>query len=128
MLRAQTSFCAGVKEPDSVNKAMGDTISLHAKAKGTPFVAIEMRQDLIGDTEDQHIWVSLLTAQLWLAITRSGILARRANPSPLSKMCPALRRTRCKTGCATIWTALPRQSFRSRTRFGAKIRWLGWKP
>ena len=76
VLRAETTLCVGVNEPYTVNMAMDYTVPVHAEGKGLPYVEIEIRQDLIGDTAGQREWAHLLTRLFPMAVDQSGILGK----------------------------------------------------
>ena len=73
ILRAETSLCVGVNEPYTVNMAMDYTIPIHAEGK-LPYVEIEIRQDLIGDSEGQRRRASLLARLFPMAVAQSRLL------------------------------------------------------
>jgi predicted N-formylglutamate amidohydrolase len=60
LLRSQRDLVVGDNEPYSVDDETDYTIPVHGEQRGIPHVAIEIRQDLIGDEDGQRSWAERL--------------------------------------------------------------------
>jgi predicted N-formylglutamate amidohydrolase len=63
LLRAPGDLTVGDNEPYTVDDETDYTVPVHGEQRGIPHVAIEIRQDLIGDENGQRSWADRL-AQL----------------------------------------------------------------
>jgi predicted N-formylglutamate amidohydrolase len=63
-LRREAGLVVGDNEPYDVTDATDYTIPVHGERRGLPHVAIEIRQDLIGDEQGQRAWSALLSRLL----------------------------------------------------------------
>jgi predicted N-formylglutamate amidohydrolase len=63
-LRADESLVVGDNEPYSAREPAGYTVRHHAVARGLPHVAVELRQDLVGDDAGASRWAAILGAAL----------------------------------------------------------------
>jgi predicted N-formylglutamate amidohydrolase len=70
-LGADPALVVGDNQPYSAREPAGYTVRYHAVARGLPHVAIELRQDLIGDGAGAALWAERLARAL------RPILARR---------------------------------------------------
>jgi predicted N-formylglutamate amidohydrolase len=64
LLKRQDGLMVGDNEPYSVSDASDYTIQVHGERRGIHHVAIEIRQDLIGNADDQRAWAGLLAGLL----------------------------------------------------------------
>jgi len=64
LLNAEKEFTVGDNTPYSVSDATDYTIPVHAERRGLYHVLIEIRQDLIGDENEQRAWSALLARLL----------------------------------------------------------------
>lgn len=64
LLRAPGDIVVGDNEPYSVNDDTDYTIPVHGEKRGLAHVAIEIRQDLIGDDAGQEYWANRLAELL----------------------------------------------------------------
>ena len=70
LLRSQRDLVVGDNEPYSVDDETDYTVPVHGEQRGIPHVAIEIRQDLIGDEEGQRSWAERLAQLLPKAAER----------------------------------------------------------
>lgn len=75
-LRADETLVVGDNEPYSARKPAGYTVRHHAVARSLPHVAIELRQDLVGDGAGVARWAGLLAAALAPILARAEIYRR----------------------------------------------------
>ncbi|MGH6725954.1 MAG: N-formylglutamate amidohydrolase [Pseudolabrys sp.] len=68
LLRGQSGLTVGDNEPYTVDDETDYTIPVHGERRGIPHVAIEIRQDLIGEDTGQRYWAERL----------AGVLAKAA--------------------------------------------------
>ena len=64
LLKREKGLVVGDNEPYSVTDASDYTIPMHGERRGLPHVAIEIRQDLIGDDKGQRARGRLLARLL----------------------------------------------------------------
>jgi predicted N-formylglutamate amidohydrolase len=64
LLKREEGLVVGDNEPYSVTDASDYTIPMHGERRGLRHVAIEVRQDLIGDDKGQRAWGRLLACLL----------------------------------------------------------------
>ena len=64
LLKREEGLIVGDNEPYSVTDASDYTIPVHGERRGLHHVAIEVRQDLIGDTKGQRAWGRVLARLL----------------------------------------------------------------
>ncbi|MFG1462588.1 N-formylglutamate amidohydrolase [Xanthobacter sp. DSM 24535] len=67
LLRREDGLVVGDNEPYNVSDDTDYTIPVHGERRGIPHVAIEIRQDLIGDGPGQLAWSARFTRLLTLA-------------------------------------------------------------
>ena len=67
LLRQDNSLHAGENEPYAMTDETDYTIPAHGEARGLPHVGIEIRQDLIADTQGQQEWATRLAHLLPIA-------------------------------------------------------------
>ena len=67
LLKRQQELVVGDNEPYCITDDSDYTIPVHAERRGLHHVAIEIRQDLIGDEAGQRAWGALLARSLSLA-------------------------------------------------------------
>jgi predicted N-formylglutamate amidohydrolase len=72
-LRSDPSLVVGDNEPYSAREPPGYTVRHHAEARGLPHVAIELRQDLIGDDQGAARWAEILCAALAPILARADL-------------------------------------------------------
>jgi predicted N-formylglutamate amidohydrolase len=75
LLEAETDYRIGRNQPYSINMEADYTVPVHCEARGIPYVEIELRQDLIGDTQSQREWARLLADIFPRALEKSDVLA-----------------------------------------------------
>lgn len=63
-LRSEPSLVVGDNEPYTVTDLTDYTIPVHGERRGLPHVAIEIRQDLIGEAPGQRAWAERLARLL----------------------------------------------------------------
>ncbi|MFC0225937.1 N-formylglutamate amidohydrolase [Serratia aquatilis] len=56
LLREEGDLQVGINEPYAMTDATDYTLPIHAERHGLPYVGIEIRQDLISDSEGQAAW------------------------------------------------------------------------
>lgn len=71
-LQAQGDLCVGINEPYT-GYLPGDAIDTHGTAHGRPNTLIELRNDLIADTDGQRYWAERLAMLLPEALATSGL-------------------------------------------------------
>ncbi|HXQ51044.1 MAG TPA: N-formylglutamate amidohydrolase [Stellaceae bacterium] len=76
-LRADPALAVGDNQPYSAREPAGFTVRHHAVARGLPHVAIELRQDLIGDQQGAAAWAERLAAALGPILARAEIYFAR---------------------------------------------------
>ena len=64
LLRDQGDLTVGDNEPYTVDDETDYTIPVHGERRGIPHVAIEIRQDLIGEENGQRDWAARLAELL----------------------------------------------------------------
>jgi predicted N-formylglutamate amidohydrolase len=64
LLRSQRDLVVGDNEPYNVTDDTDYTIPVHGEQRGLPHVAIELRQDLIGEELGQRLWAERLAELL----------------------------------------------------------------
>jgi predicted N-formylglutamate amidohydrolase len=64
LLREQDDLTVGDNEPYTVDDETDYTIPVHGERRGIPHVAIEIRQDLIGEEKGQRQWAARLAELL----------------------------------------------------------------
>jgi predicted N-formylglutamate amidohydrolase len=64
LLRAEPGLVVGDNEPYTVSDATDYTIPVHGEQRQLPHVAVEIRQDLIGEEAGQRSWADLLVRLL----------------------------------------------------------------
>jgi predicted N-formylglutamate amidohydrolase len=64
MLRRDNDLLIADNEPYFVSDETDFTIPFHAEARGLPYVAIEIRQDLVGDEAGQAVWAERIARAL----------------------------------------------------------------
>jgi predicted N-formylglutamate amidohydrolase len=64
LLRRDSMLVVGDNEPYSVTDASDYTIPVHGERRGLHHVAVEIRQDLIADTDGQQAWGARLAPLL----------------------------------------------------------------
>jgi len=74
LLREDRALCVGENEPYTVNIDIDYTVPVYGERRGTPYVEIEIRQDLIEDEKGQTEWGERMAAALPRAVERSGVL------------------------------------------------------
>ncbi len=72
LLEAERDLCVGANEPYG-GHLPGDAIDRHAIRTGRPNVLIEIRNDLIADSEGQRHWAQRLAPILERALAESGL-------------------------------------------------------
>ena len=72
LCRAEGDICVGENEPYG-GHLPGDAIARHAIAHERPNILLELRHDLIRDTEDQLAWAARLAPLLQEAATLAGV-------------------------------------------------------
>ena len=70
LLKHEEGLVVGDNEPYSVTDASDYTIPVHGEGRGLHHLAIEVRQDLIGDVQGQRVWGALLARLLSQAYER----------------------------------------------------------
>jgi predicted N-formylglutamate amidohydrolase len=70
LLHREEGLVVGDNEPYSINDASDYTIPVHGEQRDLHHVAIEIRQDLIGDEAGQRMWAALLARLLRQAYRR----------------------------------------------------------
>jgi len=75
-LRADPALVVGDNEPYSARMPAGYTVRHHAVARGLPHVAIELRQDLVGDDAGAARWAAILAAALAPSLARAELYRR----------------------------------------------------
>jgi predicted N-formylglutamate amidohydrolase len=75
LLSAEPGLVVGENEPYAVSDATDYTIPVHAEPHGTPYLELEVRQDLIADEAGEAHWAALLTRLLPIACARLPELA-----------------------------------------------------
>jgi predicted N-formylglutamate amidohydrolase len=66
-------ICIGDNEPYSGRHPNDFTIDYHAESDGLPHVGIEVRQDLVKDTEGARKWAGILAAGLGEILADDGL-------------------------------------------------------
>jgi predicted N-formylglutamate amidohydrolase len=64
LLRAEGDLQVGINEPYAMTDATDYTLPVHAERHELPYVGIEIRQDLIGDSAGQAAWAARLARLL----------------------------------------------------------------
>jgi predicted N-formylglutamate amidohydrolase len=64
LLRSERDLIVGDNEPYTVDDETDYTIPVHGEQRGIAHVAIEIRQDLIGDENGQRVWAERLAQAL----------------------------------------------------------------
>ena len=59
-----SAWAVGDNEPYSISDETDYTIPFHGEARGIPYVALELRQDLIADEAGQAAWAGRLNRLL----------------------------------------------------------------
>ncbi|MGB6540440.1 MAG: N-formylglutamate amidohydrolase [Xanthobacteraceae bacterium] len=80
LLNAEKEFTVGDNTPYSVSDATDHTIPVHAERRGLYHVLIEIRQDLIGDENEQRAW-SVLLARLLPQAYQDVVAAEALRPA-----------------------------------------------
>jgi predicted N-formylglutamate amidohydrolase len=75
LLSAERGLVVGENEPYAVSDATDYTIPVHAEPHGTPYLELEVRQDLIADETGEAHWAALLARLLPIACARLPELA-----------------------------------------------------
>jgi predicted N-formylglutamate amidohydrolase len=75
LLSAEPGLVVGENEPYAVSDATDYTIPVHAEPHGTPYLELEVRQDLIADEAGEAHWAALLARLLPIACARLPELA-----------------------------------------------------
>jgi predicted N-formylglutamate amidohydrolase len=75
LLSAEPGLVVGENEPYAVSDATDYTIPVHAEPHGTPYLELEVRQDLIADEAGEARWATLLARLLPIACARLPELA-----------------------------------------------------
>ena len=73
LLRAEPGLVVGDNEPYSVDDHSDYGINVHGEHRGLPCVEIEIRQDLIADTEGQAAWIDRFARLLPAAAREAGV-------------------------------------------------------
>jgi predicted N-formylglutamate amidohydrolase len=73
-LRANPDLVVGDNEPYSGRDAVGYTVRQHAERRGYAHVALEIRQDLIGDAEGAERWANIVGDALQVALPAAGVV------------------------------------------------------
>ena len=79
LLKHESGLVVGDNEPYCVTDASEYTIPVHGERRGLHHVAIELRQNLIGDDAGQRAWGALL-ARLLLRAYQEIAAARPSGP------------------------------------------------
>jgi predicted N-formylglutamate amidohydrolase len=72
LINGVDGLVVGDNEPYTVTDASDYTVPVHGERRGLHHVAIEIRQDLIGDDKGQRAWATLLARLLPRASQRLG--------------------------------------------------------
>ncbi|MGH7075832.1 MAG: N-formylglutamate amidohydrolase [Stellaceae bacterium] len=73
-LAAEPGLIIGNNQPYSAREPRGYTVSHHAAAAGLAHVAIELRQDLVGDAEGAAVWARRLARVLGPILRALGVV------------------------------------------------------
>jgi len=76
-LRGEAALVVGDNQPYSAREPRGYTVSRHAHAPGFPHVAVELRQDLVGDEAGAREWAERL-ARVFAPILADPAIYRAA--------------------------------------------------
>jgi predicted N-formylglutamate amidohydrolase len=83
-LRAEPGLIVGDNEPYSAREPVGYTQRHHAFGTGLPHVAIELRQDLVGDESGAAAWAERLARLLRPILGAPGLHVAISSPPPHS--------------------------------------------
>jgi predicted N-formylglutamate amidohydrolase len=64
LLRAEGGLVVGENEPYAVSDLTDYTVPVHGERRGLPHVEIEIRQDLVGESDGQAVWAERLARLL----------------------------------------------------------------
>jgi len=81
-LRAEAGLVVGDNEPYSAREPVGYTQRHHGYEAGLPHVAIELRQDLVGEAAGAQAWAERLARLLRPILGRDGLNVAIAPPAP----------------------------------------------